>query len=281
MAAAANSMRPKSAADLTHWLEREVSPRLESDTEAVAHGGTALTLLGIKSYTKDVDFGFRMRDAFDRFSKALQALRFKPTDEFQPIPAEVQLRFRNPSSLVDVVDLRFPTWNNWSYTKAIMDRAVVLRLGKVRLIRPDNDAVFLFKTYPLRDTDLYDLRQVIDGAPPNERRVIALFNDQDELHRGNLLNEEVKLEPLFLLLDLRTRFAASVELLGPKYRAKIPRIVRHARQKFAELRLPQALPFFIREMRRSGLDPPLSWDRVLGDQIEPLRGRLARESRMP
>lgn len=279
MAAPTRPVQPKSAVDLTRWLAREVSPRLEEETEAIAHGGTALTLLGIKPSTKDMDFGFRTREALDRFSQALQALGFTATADLRPIPAEVYHRFENPSSPVDVVDLRFPTWNSWRLTGAILGRAVVLPLGKVRLVRPNRDAVFLFKTYPLRDTDLDDLRSVIDVDPPDEGRVIALFDDQDELHRRNLLEEDVALEPLFLLLHLRTRFAASVELLGPRYRAKIPRIARHARRKFSELRLAWSLSRLIKEMR--GEERPLSWDRILGNRTEPLRRRLARERPTP
>ena len=47
MAVAADRVRPKTAADLLGWLEREVSPHLVVETRAIAHGGTALALLDL------------------------------------------------------------------------------------------------------------------------------------------------------------------------------------------------------------------------------------------
>ena len=136
--------------------------------------------------------------------------------------------------------------------------------------------MFLFKTYPLRATDLDDLRAVIDGDRPDEAGVIARFEEQDSLHRQNLLREDVELEPLFLLLNLRFRYAASLNLLGAKYQTKIPKIARHARQRFAELHLPKSLSSLLEEEHAQ--DRLFSWDRVLGDQIEPLRRRLAADA---
>ena len=273
MATPAEPARPKTAAELTRWLERDVSTHLQEETEAVAHGGTALMLLGIKGSTKDVDFAFRTQEAFDRFVDALKSLGFQTTADFRPIPGEVFRRLENPASTVDVVDARFPTWNNWRLTKAMLSKAVVLRLGNVRLVRPDRDAVFLFKTYPLRETDLDDLRTILAVDPPDEARVIALFDEQDAIHRAELTSEHVSLESLFLLLDLRFRFAASTHLLGPKMRSKIPLLVRHAAAKFGELDLKPTVPDLLARLReRSQL---MDWDEVLGAGAERLRRRLA------
>ena len=48
------------AADVIAWLTATAAG-LDADTEAIAHGGTALTLLRLKASTKDVDFGFSNR----------------------------------------------------------------------------------------------------------------------------------------------------------------------------------------------------------------------------
>jgi len=48
--------------ELGSWLDRDVGPALREETEAVAHGGTALTMLRLKASTKDVDLGFRLRE---------------------------------------------------------------------------------------------------------------------------------------------------------------------------------------------------------------------------
>jgi hypothetical protein len=143
----------------------------------------------------------------------------------------------------------------------------------VRLVRPDRDAVFLFKTYPLRETDIDDLRTILAVDPPDESRVLELFEDQDAIHWSEL-SVETAHEPLFNILELRVRFAASLHLLGPSRRRKIPRIARHARQRLADLQLRHSLPELIRILRTADL---VSWDEVLSGDIEPLRARLAKE----
>src|SRR3972149_6541357 len=195
MAGPPEPTRLKTATDLLRWLERGISPRLSDVTEAIAHGGTALTLLGIKDSTKDVDFAFRTQDQFDAFRRVVELLGFRGTLDSKATPSEVLHRYENRASVIDLVDLRFPTWNNWRLTKTILRNAVVIPLGNIRLIRPDRDAVFLFKTYPLRDTDLDDLSTVLSKSPPDEDRVIALFDEQDVIHRSELLTETVH-EPL-------------------------------------------------------------------------------------
>ncbi|MEK6851855.1 MAG: hypothetical protein AABY30_04880, partial [Candidatus Thermoplasmatota archaeon] len=272
-------MRPKTASDLTRWLLEDVSPKVGQETEAIAHGGTALTLLGIKPSTKDVDFAFRTREAFDRFGKALDSMGFEKTGDLRAVPGEVFQRFENPASGVDVVDLRFPTWNHWRLTKSVLARAVVLRLGNVRLVRPDRDTVFLFETYPLRDTDLDDLRRIIDANPPDEERVVALFDEQDGIHRSELYAKGADVEPLFLLLDLRFRFAASMRLLGHRHRSRIPDVARHAQARFRQLRLRRDIPALLAMV--DDRDRLMSWDRVLGRHRERLRKRLASGSEAP
>jgi hypothetical protein len=279
MAASTRDVRPKTASDLTRWLLEDVSPKVGQETEAIAHGGTALTLLGIKPSTKDVDFAFRTREAFDRFGKALASMGFEKTGDLRPIPGEVFHRFENPASGVDIVDLRFPTWNHWRLTKSVLARAVVLRLGNVRLVRPDRDTVFLFQTYPLRDTDLDDLRRIIDANPPDEGRVVALFDEQDGIHRSELYAKGAVVEPLFLLLDLRFRFAASMRLLGHRHRSRIPDVARHAQARFRQLRLRRDIPALLAMV--DDRDRLMSWDRVLGRHRERLRKRLASGSGAP
>ena len=279
MAASTRDVRPKTAADLTRWLLEDVGPKLGDETEAIAHGGTALTLLGITPSTKDVNFAFRTREAFDRFGGALASIGFEKAGAVRAAPGEVFQRFENPASGVDIVDLRFPTWNHWRLTKSVLARARVLRLGNVRLVRPDRDAVFLFMTYPLRDTDLDDLRRIIDADLPDEERVVALFDEQDGIHRGELYAEGAVPEPLFLLLDLRFRFAASMRRLGHRHRSQIPDVARHAQARFRQLRLRQDLPALLAMV--DDRDRLLSWDRILGRHRERLRKRLASGSGAP
>jgi len=271
MAVAPDRVRPKTAADLLGWLERDVSPHLAIETRAIAHGGTALALLGIKDSTKDVDFAFQSRDAFDRFADALASLGFRSRRDFRANPNEVYQRFENPSSIVDVVDVRLPTWNNWRVTPALLKKAVILPFAKLRVVRLDRDAIFLYKTYPLRETDVDDLKTILAEGAPDQSRVIDLFDEQDGIHRSEL-SEDTTHEPLFNILELRVRFAAALQLLGPVRRREIPRIGRHATRRFQDLRLRRSLGDLTRILRTSEL---VSWDDIMGKGFGPLRDRLA------
>lgn len=260
------------AADVIAWLATTAAG-LEVDTEAIAHGGTALTLLRLKPSTKDVDFGFRNRADLDRFSKALERQGYRVTRDFRANPREVYLRMEDPRSRIPAVSLRAPTWNNWRMTEAILSRALVLPLGRLRLVQPDGDALFLFKTYPLRETDLDDLRAILRVSPPNETRVIALFDEQDAVHRSELL-AETEHEPLINILELRVRFAASLRLLGPSARRGIPRIARHGRARFEELRLRPSLTDLIRRLRAT--ERVTTWEDILDESGSRLRERLTK-----
>ncbi len=260
------------AADVIAWLTTTATG-LDADTEAIAHGGTALTLLGLKPSTKDVDFGFRDRTDLDRFSKALKRQGYRLTRDFRANPRQVYLRMEDPSSRIPAVDLRAPTWNNWRMTEAILSRALVLPIGRLRLVQPDRDAIFLFKTYPLRETDLDDLRGILRISPPDQARVIALFDEQDALHRSELLADTAH-EPLINILELRVRFAASLRLLGPSARRGIPRIARHGRTRFEELRLHPSLTGLIQRLRAT--EGVMTWEDILDESGSRLRERLTK-----
>ena len=273
MAPRAVDHRPKSVTDLQLWLGQEVAGTLREDTELIAHGGTALTLLGLKDSTKDVDISFRTKEDFDRVVTTLERLGYERTADLRPTPRETQFRYENPSSPVDVVDIRYPTWNNWRLTKKVLEEARAIPHGRVRLVLLDRDAIFLFKTYPLRDTDLDDLRTIIERSLPNAARVIQLFDEQDRLHRAELGREDIEYEPLFHIVNLRVRYAASLHLIGKAYAARIPRIDDHAQLRFRQLKLRQHLPELLKVLRDPASVP--NWDGILGKDIERLRQRLS------
>jgi len=272
MAAPRSGFRLKSVADLQIWLQRDIGSRLQDETELVAHGGTALTLLGLKEASKDVDFGFRTKDDFDRLVALLRRIGYRVTMDVRPIPGEVLLRLENPSSVIDVVDLRFPTWNNWRLTQRVLEAARIIPRGKALLVLPDRDAVFLFKTYPLRETDLEDLRTIIDRSRPNQRRVIGLFEEQDGLHRVELNQANVAYEPLFNILNLRARFAGSLSLVGDRHRGNVKQLAQFSLRKFEELGLPIALGALVKRLRDS--DRIVDWDDIIGIGADALRKRL-------
>lgn len=263
---------PITASDLRAWLDGDVARALREEVEVVAHGGTALTLLRLKSSTKDVDFGFRTSEDFERFASALKDAGYRVTRDFRPNPRETYLRLERRQTLVSAVDLRFPTWNSWRLTDRVLRRARVIPQVVVRLVVPDRDALFLFKTYPLRETDLEDLQGVLRISRPDQDRVIALFDEQDGLHRSELYADTIH-EPLINILELRTRFAASLRLIGPSSRRQIPRIARQAQIRFAELRLRPSLTELIRRLRAT--DEIMSWEDILDESGGRLRERLA------
>jgi len=272
MAAPRSGFRLKSVADLQIWLQRNIGSRLSDETELVAHGGTALTLLGLKEASKDVDFAFRTKDDFDRLVALLRRIGYRVTMDVRPIPGEVLLRLENPSSAIDVVDLRFPTWNNWRLTQRVLEAGLIIPRGKARLVLPDRDAVFLFKTYPLRETDLEDLRTIIDLSRPNQRRVIGLFEEQDGLHRIDLRQANVSYEPLFNILNLRARFAGSLSLVGERHRGKVKQLAQFSLRKFEELGLLISLDALVDRIRDP--DRIVDWDEVMGVDEDDLRKRL-------
>jgi len=272
MAAPRSGFRLKSVADLQIWLQRDIGSRLQDETELIAHGGTALTLLGLKESSKDVDFGFRTKVDFDRFVALLRQIGYRATMDLRPSPGEVLLRLENPSSQVDVVDLRFPTWNNWRLTQRVLEAARIIPRGKAQLVLPDRDAVFLFKTYPLRETDLDDLKTIIDRSRPNQRRVIRLFDEQDELNRAELNQTNVTYEPLFNILNLRARFAGSLSLLGDRHRGKVKQLAVFSRRKFKELGLSITLGALVKRLRDA--ERVVDWDDIMGVDGDALRKRL-------
>lgn len=262
----------KTAADLQLWLDR-AGQLVEIETELIAHGGTSLSLHGIKESTKDVDFGVRREDDFRRFGDMLRTAGYELRRDFRPRATEVYQRWRNPAEVVDVVDLRHPTWNAWHMTERILRGARILPSGRIRLVLPELETVFLFKTYPLRDTDLDDLQRTLLRTSLNEARLIECYDEQDRLYRQQFLSDEVEYEPVLNVVELRSRVAASLELLGTDHSQRIPEFHAHVRRKFRELRLDLTLVDLAALIRET--ETAVDWDRVLGKELEAIRKRLA------
>lgn len=269
--AASEPTAPNTAADLNRWLT-EIGKRLEERTEVVAHGGTGLTLLDVKESTKDVDFGFRTADDFHRFKGLLLDTGYRVTRDFAPRPGEVYLRLRHSTQDVDVVDLRYPTWNGWHITQKVLGGALLIPRGGIVLIRPDVETAFLFKTYPLRDTDLDDLQKILEKKGVREARIIDLFEEQDELYRRQFEEEGIAYEPVLNVVEMRTRFAASLRLLGRQHSRRIPKVYRHAQKVFQELQLPHSMEELTSLLRNEA--SPVDWDGILGENLEAIRARL-------
>lgn len=239
-----------------------------------------MTLLGLKEATKDVDFSFVSREEFERIVEALKILGYRADMDLKPRGSErgseQMFRFIDSKRRVDVVDVRWPTWNNWRITRLVRDRSLKIPFANVIVTRLDKDAIFLFKTYPLRDTDLADLTKVLDAGAVDEPRIISLFDEQDESYRRELTSVDVEYEPLIRILELRVRIVGSLELIGPEYRRRIPRISKHAVEKFRELGLresPREIASLLRDENKV-----VSWDDLLGARFEKLRGKLAKAS---
>ncbi len=267
--------RQKTGADLTRWLE-DIGRSLRERTEVIAHGGTALTLLGVKESTKDVDLGFREREDFDRFSAVLKDATYEMRREFSPLPGETYRRWRNQAQVVDVVDLRYPTWNRWRMTRRILGRALIIPRGQVVLVRPSVETAFLFKTYPLRATDLDDLRKTLQKRELREDELIEFYDEQDRILRSEFLKDDVIHEPVLSLVKMRARVAASLDLLPRLYSEMIPAFHSHVQAKFEELRLTSSLGDLTRLFRDEEM--VMNWDQILGKHLEEIRSGLAIQS---
>lgn len=265
----------KTAADLSLWLKEEVGPFISISTNAIPHGGTALSLLGLKDSTKDVDFGFALKEDFERFRDVLTKLGFSVDFDFMPLPNERLTRMTNPRSVIDVVDLRFPTWNRWRMTNLVLRKSLVIPYGSLTITLLDKNATFLFKTFPLRDTDLYDLKTILSRSQIDESRVVALFKEQDLIHRKALYDPKVEYEPLINVLELRTRMAGSLLLLEPAYKNTVQSLSIFASARFSELELNEPLSDLVADIRNSVV--PISWDKVVGEDWEVLRTKLRPE----
>lgn len=275
MATPNSPIRLKTAGDLQIWLG-QLGERATTAVQLAAHGGTALTLLGLKESTKDVDFSFRTREDFDHMVRTLWQAGYKETWQFRPNAREIQMRFENSDSLIDVIDLRFPTWNRWRLTANVLRNAHSIPYGRLNLILPDRDVIFLFKTYPLRDSDLDDLRGIVDRTSPDQSRIINLFDEQDRICREELEKQDLEYEPLIDILNLRTRYAGSFLLIGQTYRNRLKRLVGHSRKKLRELDLGISLKAIVQELRDP--DGVEDWDKMLGERMEPLRTKMKLEA---
>ncbi len=262
----------KTAADLIRWLG-EMGQLLVERTEVIAHGGTALTLLGVRESTKDVDFGFRERGDFNRFNRVLREAGYVMRREFRPLPREVYRRWRNQAQVVDVVDLRYPTWNGWRITTKILGRAVLIPRGQAVLVRPSVETIFLFKTYPLRDSDLDDLRTTLENRELKEDELIELYEEQDRIYRSEFSREDVVHEPVLRVVEMRARAATSLDMLPKRHSGMIPAFHDHVRAKFKELDLGSSLNELAGLFREEENLP--DWDQLLGDRLEEIRSGLA------
>ncbi len=55
----------------------EIGGKPRGATRSIAHGGTALSLLGVKESTKDVDLSFEDRADYERFRDTLSGLGYR------------------------------------------------------------------------------------------------------------------------------------------------------------------------------------------------------------
>ncbi len=230
-------IRPKNPTTLLLWLENDISRYLDHEVQTYAHGGTALTLLGIKDSTKDVDFTFTRKDDFYELIAILNRMGYNSTYDFKTGDRSHLIRLKKEGSDVDIIDLHWPYWNNWRITKLIERDSIQKQCGKILLKLLDHNAIFLFKTYLVRVTDIDDLRTVIEKRELDEDRLIAIFNEQDEMYRKDFNNDRLESDPARNVIDLRARVCVSLHLIGNKYRNKLKRFAKFADKLFNELDL--------------------------------------------
>ena len=125
-------IRPKNITTLLLWLENDISRYLDHEIQTYAHGGTALTLLGIKDSTIDVDFTFTQKDEFYGLIAILKRMGYNSTYDFKTGNRSHWIRLERQGSDVDIIDLHWPYWNNWRITKLI-ERGSIQKLFRCNL----------------------------------------------------------------------------------------------------------------------------------------------------
>lgn len=268
-------IRPKNPTTLLLWLENDISRYLYHEVQTYAHGGTALTLLGIKDSTKDVDFTFTRKDEFYELMAILKRMGYNPTYDLKTGNRSHSIRLEKEGSDVDIIDLHWPYWNNWRITKLIERDSIQKQYGKILLKLLDHNAIFLFKTYPVRVTDIDDLRTVIEKRELDEDRLIALLNEQDEMYRKDFNNDSLESDPARNVIDLRARVCVSLHLIGNEYRNKLKHFAKFADKLFNELDL--GLNYSeIAEFLQKDFSEKTSVAELLDDEkIETLRRKLS------
>lgn len=228
----------KTGAVLREWLDRALGPMVLPRTQGVTHGGTLLTLRGIKDTTKDVDFAFLDRKAFASCGKALIANKYNLEADFQPWPGETYRRYRNPSETVDLVDLRHPTWNSWAMKGAALRGCERFFHGNFELLLPDVETSFVFKTYPCRPADISDMGRILEKVPTlNWARIRQIFEEQEEFAA-----EKKAYSPVLLVAESRGRAFASSGVLLDDGERRIKEFHSWARERWRQLGLPKATP---------------------------------------
>ncbi|MCK5548697.1 MAG: hypothetical protein KAI64_06755 [Thermoplasmata archaeon] len=198
----------KTALDIISWFDEDITPNIGKHMEIIPHGGTALTLRDLKGGTKDVDFNINKREWFDEFSKILDAMGYEKKMVFVPKPDIEMNRYVSDKYTIDLVDIYYPTWNNWSVTETIRKRADVLRFGNLTVVLPDRDTIFLFKTYPCRAVDIEDLNRILSSEPLDTPYIKKLYEEQEALLR---IRDD--LDPVTSIVNMRTRFYLSLSTL--------------------------------------------------------------------
>jgi hypothetical protein len=246
----------KTASDILSWFENDVAPRLKNRSEVIAHGGTALALRGFKGYTKDVDINISEWPLFDEFCKTLEALGYEKEWDLMARPGtEHNIRYVSNAFGVDIIDLYYPTWNNWSITDTIKRKADILVFGCLNVVLPNLDAIFLFKTYPCRETDITDLKSIQSEASLNAFNIRKLFNEQEAIIRTR---EDI--DPVISIVNLRARFYLSISALLKTPGNKIVKELRDfALSKFKESNLNIDLKKLAKMINAPGME----WEKFI------------------
>lgn len=228
----------KTGTVLREWLDRAIGPRVPPKTRGVAHGGTLLTLRGIKDTTKDVDFAFIDSVSFDSSRRALLANHYQLEADFQPLPGETFHRYRHKTEDVDLVDLRFPTWNSWVMKGAALQGCDRVAHANFELLLPDVETTFVFKTYPCRPADISDMKRILEKDPRlNWTRVRQIVEEQEAFAA-----EKEDYATSLLIAESRGRAYASSGVLAADGETRIQDFHAWTRERWRALGLPEQTP---------------------------------------
>ncbi len=260
-----NVAENKTGPMLREWLERNLGKNVRRGARGFAHGGTCLTLHGLKDTTKDVDFAFEKREDFDQVRAALQRAGYKETQNFGQF-GELQIRLENPQESIDVIDLRHPTWNHWTMQGTALRGCVKIQHGNFELLQPDVETIFVFKTYPCRPSDLQDLKRIVEKTEVRWDRVETIFREQESYAK-----KQEKYAPGLLIAYIRGRAYASIVTLRESGVKQVDQIAGWARDRWNELGLP---PMTAAEVLALLRRDDHAWARFLDDHAQALEKQV-------
>lgn len=167
-----------------------VSRKLKKKMTVYAVGGTALTFLGIKDTTLDIDLVFETNEDREVFKDAIKSIGYQPID-----PIIIYGIKRDPPEMLILGESRFDLFVanviDFIFSEKMRERAVQIRQYDENLILKIADLhdIILMKCATERVKDKDDARKIIDSMEINWGLIIEEAKNQTTLGKPKAIFE--------------------------------------------------------------------------------------------